>query len=130
MTRRAVLIALVDSVLALTLAVAGASSVAQRPAHPINRPPRPGGPVGPGGFPRVSDGVIRTQPPGVFVVRAVNERDSVLQLADAEGRTGNVYVRTEIFDASELKPGDQIVVDFIVPADSNARLEAAGVWRN
>ena len=130
MTRRTILIALVDGVLALTLAVAGADSVAQRPVHPINRPLRPGGPMGPGRFPRVSDGVIRTQPPGVFVVRAVNERDNVLQLADAEGRTGNVYVRPEIFDLSELKPGDQIVVDFIVPADSNARLEAAGVWRN
>jgi hypothetical protein len=51
-------------------------------------------------------------------------------LADTEGRTGNVYVPPQIFDVSELKPGDEIVVDFIVPADSNARLEAAGVWRN
>ena len=130
MTRRAVLVALVDSVLALTLAVASAHSVAQRPAHPINRPPRPGGPIGPGRFPRMTDSVIRPQPPGAFVVRAVNERDNVVQLADTEGRTGNVYVPPQVFDLSELKPGDEVVVDFIVPADSSARLEAAGVWRN
>jgi hypothetical protein len=130
MTRRAALVALIDSVLALTLVVAGTHSVAQRPAHPINRPPRPGGPFGPGRFPQASEGVIRPQPPGVFVVRAVNDRDNVLQLADTEGRTGTVYVRPDIFDVSELKPGDEIVVDFIVPADSSARLEAAAVWRN
>ncbi|HET7524487.1 MAG TPA: hypothetical protein VFK10_00960 [Burkholderiaceae bacterium] len=121
---------LVDSALAVTLALAGADSVAQRPALPINRPPRPGGPIGPGRFPLVSDGVIRTQPPGVFVVRAVNDRDNILQLAGAEGRTGNVYVPPEVFDVAELKPGDEIVVDFVVPADGNARLVAAAIWRN
>ena len=78
----------------------------------------------------MTDGVIRPQPPGAFVVRAVNERDNVVQLADTEGRTGNVYVPPQVFDLSELKPGDEVVVDFIVPADSSARLEAAGVWRN
>ena len=130
MSRRRVLAVLVDCVVALTLAVAGASSVAQRPAQlPVNRPPRPGGPIGAGRFPLVSDGVIRPQPPGVFVVRAVNDRDNMLQLSGAEGRTGSVYVAPDIFDISELKPGDEIVVDFVVPADGNARLVAAGIWR-
>jgi hypothetical protein len=125
MKRRAICVSLADGGLALALTVAGASSVAQRPAHPINRPARPGGPIGPGRFPRVADGVIRTQAPGLFVVRTVN---NTLQLSDADGRTGDVYVPPDIFDISELKPGDEIVVDFIVPNDSSSRLEAAGVW--
>ena len=129
MMRRAALVAVLHGGVALAVITAGAGSAAQRPARPINRPPRPGGPIGPGRFPRLTDGVIRVQPPGVFVVRAVIDRDNVLQLSDADGRSGSVYVDPDLFDVSELKPGDEIVVDFFVPADSSARLEAAGVWR-
>ena len=73
--------------------------------------------------------MIRTQPPGVFVVRAVNDRDNIVRLSDADGWTADVHVGADLFDVSELKPGDEIVVDFVVPNDSNSRLEAAGVWR-
>lgn len=129
MTRRVVLLAMLNGSVALALAMAGANSAAQRPANPIARPPRPGGPIGPGRFPRWVDGVAAGQPPGLFVVRAVNDRDNVVQLSDADGRTGAVYVRPDVFDLSELKPGDEVLVDFFVPNDSSARLEAAGIWR-
>jgi len=129
MKRRAVLATSASAALVLALAMAGASSVAQRPAHPIARPPRPPGPIRPGRFPAVVDSVIRTQPPGVFIVRAVVERDNIVQLSDADGRTAGVYVDPDVFDVSELKSGDEVVVDFVVPENSNARLKAAAVWR-
>jgi hypothetical protein len=129
MKRRAVLVTSVNAALVLALAMAGTSGVAQRPAQPVARPPRPSGPIGAGRFPAVVDSVIRTQPPGVFVVRAVTERDNIVQLSDADGRTANVYVDADVFDVSELKPGDEVVVDFVVPENSNARLVAAAVWR-
>ena len=130
MKRRTVLATSANAALVLALAVAGAGSVAQRPAHPIARPPRPSGPLRPGRLPTVVDGVIRTQPPGLFVVRGVSERDGIVQLGDADGRTAGVYVGPDVFDVSELKPGDEVVVDFVVPPDSNARLVAAALWRN
>jgi hypothetical protein len=129
MKRRTVFAASASAALALALAMAGANSVAQRPARPIALPPRPSGPIGPGRFPGVVDGVIRTQPPGVFVVRAVSERDNIVQLSDPNGRTAGVYVGPDVFDVSELKPGDEVVVDFVVPENSNARLVAAAVWK-
>ena len=129
MKRRAVLVPSMSATLVLALALAGARSVAQRPAHPIARPPRPSGPIRPGRFPAAVDGVIRTQPPGVFVVRGVSERDNIVQLSDADGRTAGVYVNPDVFDVSELKPGDEVMVDFVVPENSNARLVAAAVWR-
>ena len=129
MKLRTALTASASAALVLALAMAGASSVAQRPARPIAPPPRPSGPIGPGRFPAVVDSVIRTQPPGVFVVRAVSERDNIVQLSDADGRSAGVYVAPDVFDVSELKPGDEVVVDFVVPADSNARLTAAAVWK-
>jgi len=130
MIRRSTLVALARGTLALTLSLAGINSVAQRPVQPIARPPRPIGPIGPGRFPLPSDGVIRPQPPGVFVVRAVDDRENIVQLTGAEGRTGSVYVPDDVFDVSELKPGDEIVVDFVVPADGDARLVAAAIWKN
>jgi len=130
MKRRTVFATSASAALALALAMAGANSVAQRPARPIALPPRPAGPIRPGRFPGVVDGVIRTQPPGVFVVRAVSQRDNIVQLSDGDGRTAGVYVDPDVFDVSELKPGDEVVVDFVVPENSNARLMAAAVWRN
>ena len=129
MKRRAVLATSASATLVLAIAMAGANSVAQRPARPIALPPRPSGPIGPGRFPAVVDSVIRQQPPGVFVVRAVSERDNIVQLSDADGRSAGVYVDPHVFDVSELKSGDEVVVDFVVPADSNARLTAAAVWK-
>ncbi len=129
MARRAALSALFHGALALALAAARASSVAQRPARPIARPPRPVGPIGPGRLPRRADGVIAAQPPGVFIVRAVNPRENSMLLADTEGRTANVVVASDVFDVAELKPGDQVAVDFFVPNDSDTPLEAAGVWK-
>jgi len=126
--RRALVVAAAAGV-PLGLAVVSRAGFAQRPANPIARPPRPAGPFGPGRLPDLTDGANRTQPPGVFVVRAVNDRDNIVQISDASGRTAGVYVAPDLFDVAELKPGDEIVIDFVVPNDANARLEAAGVWR-
>jgi hypothetical protein len=128
MKRRAFVVASAQSGLVLALACATGISRAQRPANPIARPPRPGGVFGPGRFPVASDGPNRTLPPGIFVVRTVNDRENIVQLSDADGRTARVLVDPAVFDVSELKSGDEIVVDFIVPASKGDPLRAAGVW--
>ena len=81
-----------------------------------------------GQFPNASDGVNRAQPPGIYVVRGVNDRDNVIQLGDANGRIETVYVGTDVFDVSDLKPGDEVIVDFVVQSRSGYRLEASNVW--
>ena len=65
--------------------------------------------------------------PGVFIVGAVNERDSLLQLRDQDGRTAEVYVSPRMFDLATLRAGDEVMVDFFVPGDNDDRLEAASI---
>lgn len=110
--------------------LAAASSLAQRPAHPIvrPRPPRPDGPITPGRFPRDSTGGTTGQTPGIFIVRDVNDRNNTLRLGDADGRTEDVLVDPEVFDITTLKSGDEVMVDFLVSQDSKAPLRAASVW--
>jgi len=128
MKRRSALVNFAHGCIALATALAGANSKAQRVANPINPPSRLGGPPGPGHFPRASEGINRAQPPAVYVVRAVNDRDNIVRLSDGEGRTEEVHVRPHVFDVSELKPGDEIVVDFVMPHGSGSRFEAAHLW--
>ena len=128
MKRRAFTVSLGHSALIVALAAASAGSRAQRPAHPIAGPPRPGGVFGPGRFPAASDGVDRTLPPGLFVVRTVNARENVVQLSDADGRTARVVVEPAVFDLKKLKSGDEVLVDFVAPANAKAPLKAAGMW--
>lgn len=127
--RRAFLAASAQGALVLALAGATASSRAQRPTNPIARPPRPAGPIGAGRFPGLYDGVNRVELPGVYVVRAVNERDNLVQLGDSEGRTADVLVDPHVFELSDLKPGDELVVDFLAPEGNNAPLRAGGMWK-
>lgn len=128
MERRAFMVSFAHTAMLVALASTTGGSRAQRPANPIAGPPRPGGVFGPGRFPGVSDGVNRTLPPGLFVVRAVNARDNLVQLSDADGRTARVLVDPAVFDLTELHVGDEILVDFIVPTSANAPLRAAGIW--
>jgi len=128
MKRRAFVVASAHSALALALASATGNGRAQRPANPIAGRPRPGGVFGPGRFPGPSDGVNRTLPPGLFTVRGVNARENTVQLSDADGRIARVLVADDVFDLSELHVGDEIVVDFIVPASASDPLRAAGIW--
>lgn len=72
--------------------------------------------------------MIRPLPRGLFVVRAVNTRDNLVQLSDADGRMERVLVDPTVFDLTELHVGDEILVDFIVPTSANAPLRAAGIW--
>ncbi|HEX4233984.1 MAG TPA: hypothetical protein VH041_06730 [Caldimonas sp.] len=128
MKRRAFVVASAHSGLVLALASATGNSSAQRPTHPIAGPPRPGGVFGPGRLPSSFGDVNRTLPPGIFMVRGFNERENVLLLGDADGRTARVLVDPAIFDLSDLQAGDEIVVDFVVPASKDAPLRAAGIW--
>ena len=130
MKRRAFMVASARGGLVLALAGASGRSSAQRPANPIARPPRPGGVFGPGRFAALSDGANRTPLPGLFKVRGIDERENIVQLSDADGRTAGVLVPPEVFDLSELKPGDEIAVDFVVPESKDAPLRAAGIWKN
>ena len=128
MKRRAFTVSLGHSALIVALAAATVGSRAQRPANPIAGPPRPGGVFGPGRFPSVSDGVNRTLPPGLFVVRTVNAREKMVQLSDADGRTARVLVESTVFDLKKLKSGDEVLVDFVLPTSAKAPLKAAGMW--
>ena len=103
---------------------------AQRPAQPIARPPgqRPGGPLAPGRF-EAQGGVASGAIPGVYVVVAVDPKAETLQLRDGGGRTSVVHVNDHVLDLESLKPGDEVEVDFLVPAAGSNRLEAGNVWK-
>ena len=107
----------------LILAASMGGTLAQRTSTPSYRPlpGRPGRPLPPGGF---YGGMNYGPAPGVFIVSAVNTRDSLLQLRDQDGRTADVYVSPRLLDMATLKAGDEVVVDFFVPDDKDDRLEA------
>ena len=128
MKRRAITVSFAHAALMGALALTSGRSRAQRPANPIARPPRPGGVFGPGRFPAISDGVNRSPPPGIFVVRGVNARENLVRLSDADGRTAHVLVDAAVFDLDELQSGDEVLVDFVVPTSANAPLRAASIW--
>jgi hypothetical protein len=113
------------------LAALGMSAVAQRPAHPIYKP-RPGRPDGSPARGRLSGstgGVARGPLPGVFTVRSIDADQKTLRLADDDGQTADVYVEPRVFDLSTLRSGDEVEVDFIVPAGSDSRVAAAAIWK-
>ena len=116
------------SLFAAALAGFASSAWAQRPAHPIARPPgvRLGGAIAAGRF---DGGVASGALPGVYTVVAVDTKAETLQLRDEGGRTGLVHVSEAKFDLDSLKPGDEVEVDFLVPASGSARLEAGGLWK-
>jgi hypothetical protein len=112
----------------LVVAAPLGGALAQRPSQPIYRPlpGRPGRPPPrPGRF--YGAGTNYGSAPGVFVVAAVNGRDNIVQLRDEEGRTADVFVSPRIFDLNNLKPGDEVAVDFFVGGDNEDRLEAASI---
>ena len=111
----------------LALAALASSAWAQRPAHPIARPPRPAGPLLPGRF--AQDGVASGTVPGVYVVVDVDTKGETLRLRDQGGRTGLVHVNGDIFDLDSLKAGDEVEVDFMVPDPGSTKLEAGGLWK-
>ena len=106
------------------------SARAQRPAHPIARPPsqRLGGALVAGRL-GAGAGVAGGALPGVFVVLAVDAQADALQLRDEGGRTGIVHVDADLFDLQTLKPGDEVEVDFLVPQPGDTRLQAGGLWK-
>jgi hypothetical protein len=83
---------------------------------------------GPGRFPAASDGVNRTPPLAIYIVRSVNARENLVQLRDADGRTARVLVTPAVFDLAKLRSGDEVLVDFVVPTSANAPLRASGMW--
>jgi hypothetical protein len=50
-------------------------------------------------------------------------------LRDADGRTADVYVDSDVFDLSTLEAGDEVAVDFFVANEGDERVEAASVWK-
>lgn len=105
--------------------------LAQRPAHPIARPPsqRPDRPLLPGRFNMSTGGVPANPLPGLFTVVKVDMKAGTVQLRDDGGRSGTVHVDTDAIDLEPLKAGDLVEVDFLAPGPGNTRLEAAGVWK-
>jgi hypothetical protein len=101
---------------------------AQRPAHPIARPPRPGQPLVPGRF-DPGGGVASGPLPGVYVVVDVDTKAETLKLRDGGGRTDVVRVNEGVFDLESLKPGDEVEVDFLVPGPGSTGLQAGGLWK-
>lgn len=127
--RRTFLSAVGGAGLAAASVVVASSAWAQRPAHPIARPPgrRPIVPLGPGRFDQ--GGVASGALPGIYVVVEVDTKESALRLRDEGGRTGLVYVNEDMFDLATLKAGDEVEVDFMVPDPGSNRLEAGGIWK-
>jgi hypothetical protein len=128
MKRRSALINFAHGCLVLASSLVASSSRAQRASNPIYRPGGPGGPLGPGRLPGDSDGANHAQLPGVYLVRAVNDRDDTIQVSDDQGQTAAVHVRPDVFDISKLKPGDHVTLDLIMPHGKGSRLEAASLW--
>ena len=116
-------------------AVALAASVggvrAQRPAHPIARPPsqRPDRPLMPGRFNASTGGVPANPLPGLFTVVKIDMRANTIELRDDGGRSGTVHVDPDVIDLEPLQAGDLVEVDFLAPGPGSTRLEAAGLWK-
>jgi hypothetical protein len=98
----------------------------QRPTHPIARPP--GQRLAPGRF-DPEGGVASGALPGVYVVVGVDGKADTLQLRDEGGRARVVHVNDHVLDLDSLKPGDEVEVDFLVPAAGSTRLEAGNIWK-
>ena len=131
MKRRTALIEIARTLGVMALA-APAISIAQRATQPIARPRPPGRPdlpLLPGRLPQTSVAGGPTPGAGVFKVSAVRARDNIVRLSDADGRSADVYVDSDVFDLSELEEGDEVAVDFLVPEEGNKRLEAASMWK-
>lgn len=125
MNRRAFVTDMVAIGVGLIALVSGSGVLAQR-ARP-GRPGHPGGAVRPGRF--YEGGMNYAPAAGVFKVNAVDTRENIVKLSDADGRTADVYVNPRSFDLTTLKPGDEVAVDFFVPDDNDDRLEAASIYK-
>ena len=131
MKRRTALIEIAGTLGVMTLA-APAIAIAQRPAQPTRRPRPPGRPdlpLLPGRLPQTSAAGGPVPGAGVFAVSAVRARDNIVHLRDADGRSADVYVDSDVVDLSTLEEGDEVAVDFLVPEEGNNRLEAASMWK-
>lgn len=76
----------------------------------------------------VGGGLNYAPKPAVYVVVSVDSDEHTVELRAADGRTGTVSVAQDVFDLSQLKPGDKIRVDFLVPDGTDKSLKAASVW--
>jgi hypothetical protein len=122
----------IAGILALIALAAPAISIAQRATQPIRRPRPPGRPdlpLVPGRLPQTSTIGGPAPAAGVFTVSAVRPRDNIVRLRDADGRSADVYVDSDVFDLSTLEAGDQVGVDFFVPEEADDRIEAASIWK-
>ncbi|MGY4830222.1 hypothetical protein ACVNIS_16750 [Sphaerotilaceae bacterium SBD11-9] len=132
MNRRAFTAAFAKAgVATLLLATLGTHSWAQRPTNPIYRPRpgRPGGALARGRLSGSTGGVAGGVMPGVFTVRGVDADRNSLRIADDDGKAADVAVAPHVFDLSQLQPGDEVEVDFIVPDGGGKPLAAAAVWK-
>ena len=127
--RRSFLSGAPAAAVAAALAACASGARAQRPAQPIARPPgRLAGALVAGRF-ESSGGGGSGASPGVYAVVSVDTRADLLQLRDADGRTGSVHVNDHTFDLASLKPGDEVEVDFAVPDPGSTVLQAGGIWK-
>lgn len=75
------------------------------------------------------DGVNRAPLPGTFTVVSVDSYSQIVRMRASDGSVGDVYVGSNTFDISKLKPGDQIQVDFLETDGTNSRLRAGNIWK-
>ena len=66
--------------------------------------------------------------PAVYDVVSLNREARMVRLRAADGRTGDVFFPSGVFDLATLKAGDQIRVDFVAPDKAKQGLTAASVW--
>ena len=78
---------------------------------------------------RMQGGGINYAPePGIFVVVSTDDYAQTVKLRGANGATADVYVNSNVYDLSKLKPGDRIQVNFLEPDGMNNKLAAANIW--
>jgi len=78
---------------------------------------------------RMQGGGINYAPqPEVYVVVSTDFMSSTVRISAADGRTGDVHVDSDVYDLSNLNPGDKIRIDFRLPESENSELSAAKIW--
>jgi len=78
---------------------------------------------------RMQGGGINYAPePGIFVVVSTDSYAQTVRLRAGDGQTADVYVNSDVYDLSKLKPGDRIQVNFLQPDGMNNKLAAANIW--
>jgi len=66
--------------------------------------------------------------PGTFTVVSIDSYNQIVRMRAGDGSVGDVFVGSNTYDISKLKPGDTIQVDFLEPDGPDSRPKAGNIW--